>query len=112
MGAIDMTSPVAHRRAREAAEEGMQRVLDLAERATPGWAELAYAFVCDYAKTRERFTGWMMVQDSRHVVPPPPNPKAWGPVILRAARRGVIRKVGHTPDVNRHGNPIPVWGPA
>lgn len=107
MGATVFNSPSAV--ARERAELGMQRTLDLAERETPGWGAIASEFLRQYAKDNGRFTGWMLVRSAADRIPQPPNPKAWGSVIQRAARAGIIRKVGFVPDVHRHNNPIPVW---
>jgi hypothetical protein len=106
---IDFSAPAPAAIAREKAEQGMRRTLSAAERRTPGWGDIAYEFLRDYAKVNERFTGWMVVRSAAERIPEPPNPKAWGSVIQKAARAGVIRKVGTTPDVHRHGNPIPVW---
>lgn len=94
------------------ADEGMRRSLERAERETPDWGDLAYRFLEGYARAHERFAGWMVVKAAANLgdFPTPPNAKAWGAVIQRAARAGVIERVGIAKDPNRHGNPIPLWG--
>jgi hypothetical protein len=39
----------------------------------------------------------------------PSNAKAWGGPIQRAAREGLIKRIGFDEDPNRHGNPVPLW---
>lgn len=97
--------------ARRQAEEGMGRALDRAERQTPQWGELAYQRIVAYAKKHERFCGWMVVKATAldPTFPAPPNEKAWGGPMQRAARAKVIERVGTAKDPNRHGNPIPLW---
>lgn len=102
---------IGHAIARRAAQEGMDRALQGAENKVPRWGDMAYAWLLAYAKKHERFMGWMLVKASAldDGFPTPENEKAWGGVIKRAARAGVIVHAGTAKDPYRHCNPIPVW---
>ncbi len=102
---------IEHAIAASLAREGMERAEQHAENKIPKWGELAYRWIERYARQHERFTGWMLVKAASNDpnFPTPPNEKAWGGPIQRAARRGIIERVGTEKDPYRHGNPIPVW---
>lgn len=102
---------LAHQVAREVAERGMRRSLDAAESEWPQWADMASAYLRAYAARNEHFAGWMVVRAAANDVffPAPPNAKAWGMVIRRAARAGLIEAAGMTTDPHRHSNPIVLW---
>lgn len=94
-----------------AAELGIRRALDRAERAVPTWGDIALAFLRKYAEQHERFAGWMVVKSAAldPAFPKPPNDKAWGGPIKKAAHTKIIEFAGTTKDPNRHCNRIPVW---
>lgn len=99
--------------AQRLAQEGIQRAVDAADRAIEGWSDLALTYIRAYS-TRNKgkeFIGYELVQQSiDDGVIQPPNAKAWGSPIQRAARKGYIVNTRTTrPDPNRHGNPVPVW---
>lgn len=76
--------------AREARDQAVQRVDDNADAA---WKDLAYRAVRFVALSHERFTSdaiWAAL-DSHPEHVPPREPRALGPVILRAVRDGLIR---------------------
>ena len=97
--------------AKRLADSGMQRALDHAERVVPSWGERAYQRIVAYAKQHETFCGWMVVKAAAldPTFPEPPNQKAWGGPMQRAARAGIIERIGTAKDPNRHCNPIPLW---
>lgn len=100
--------------ARKAAQEGIDRAVSCAEKKTPGWSDVALAFIrlhCQRNKGKT-FTGFEIVQASiGYGVIQPPNSKAWGGPIQRAARAGLIVKAGTVEDPNpeRHGSQVPLW---
>ncbi len=103
----------ARMRARAAAQEGIDRAVSAADRAIAGWSDLALRYVRLYATQNrgKQFIGYEIVQASIAAgIIQPENAKAWGGPIQRAAREGLIRKVGTAPDPNRHGNPVTLWG--
>jgi hypothetical protein len=98
--------------ARQERDEGMSLAVERADRAISAWSELAIAWIRLYAQQHrgQQYTGRQIVLASRESgVIQPPNDKAWGSPMQRAARAGVIRRVGTVPDPNRHCNPVPLW---
>lgn len=93
------------------AREGMDRALEHAESEIPKWGDLALDFIQRYAQKHERFCGWMVVKAASldPNFPAPPNEKAWGGPIKKAAAKGIIARDGTGKDPHRHGNMIPVW---
>lgn len=97
-------------RARHEAEDGMARALDHAEMDCPGWADIAFHFLHNYAMTHQYFISedvsdaskvWGMVQ--------PATDKAWGSVYRRAIKDGVIVKDGAGISRRRHASICPRW---
>ena len=96
--------------ARIARDAGMSAALSHADRVTDGWAEIAAAALLVFARTHARFTAYDFRQ-AYHAAgkPAPPTDKAFGAVFQRAARDGVIERVGYQPHPERHASPTPVW---
>jgi len=75
---------------------------------SPGdhWVQLALECVQSLARSRASFT----IEDVRPLAPAPPDARAWGAVLTRAARNGWIRAdawVNGGPA--RHSRPIREW---
>lgn len=93
---------------------GIRKAVEHADQVTPGWSDQAYEFLLEFV---DSFTGGFMAEDvrneaeSKRRVPAPPSARAWGAVILRAAKSGVIRKVGYEKVKNQraHSTPAAVW---
>lgn len=81
--------------------------MDRAELAAGPWNDEAFAFVRTYLEAHaELFCDDLWAAGLSE----PPNAKALGPVILRAAREGLMEKSGnYRPSVSSHGIPKPVW---
>ena len=91
---------------------GMQLSLDFADRAVSNWSEDAYQLLCTYARSRSNF----MVEEVRQFakksgLPDPPSLRAWGSIAARAAREGVITRVGfrQVSNPSAHCTPAAVW---
>jgi hypothetical protein len=100
-------------------ELGKQRGIDAAEHAdrkTPGvatWQERAAALLDEW-----RIDGPLEFQADQFVqyaitrgLPEPPDRRAFGAVIVRASRKGVLEHAGYAAGTNKrhHGNPKTVW---
>lgn len=91
--------------ARAARDEAIQRVED---GASVDWLSRALEAVRRVAGQRETLT----TDDVAGLVPEPPEPKAWGPVMLAAARAGYIERTDRTREsdrVSNHRRPMRVW---
>lgn len=93
---------------------GAERAASRADRDSDGqWSAQAWDFMVAWARQRQGqpFQG----EDVRHaaagVVPAPPEPRAWGSILVRAAKARLIARVGYAPakDPKSHGNPKSVW---
>ena len=77
-------------------DEGMQQAIDHAEQEVPNWADLTYQklnqFVTEYPYLEfmtEDFRKWAYHRG----LPEPPHSRAFGGIMARAGKRGLIVKV-------------------
>lgn len=95
--------------ARQRRDVGMQSSYQHAEQDVPEWGDLAYNYLLDYARRHGDF----LIEDVRAsaagYVPEPPELRAWGAVINKAARRGLIRKVGYKLAKSSNCSPKCLW---
>ena len=86
---------------------GMVAAEDRARLSDPGWPERALAAMLEAGRRLGRFT----VEDARQLagVEAPTDQRAWGAVVNRASRRGLIRRVGFAPARSSNGSVKPVW---
>lgn len=98
--------------AKREAQTGIDQAAAAADRKHRGWTDQAFEFIKTYATNMKgrQFIGHDIVAAScARGILQPENSKAWGQPIQRAARAGVLKRVGFAPDPNRHTNPVPLW---
>lgn len=104
-----------------AAEEGMNRAADHAERVEPGWGEAALSLLQTFAEAwaRTHSDPVFMAEDVRAYADErgfskPPDNRAWGKVMVRAKKDGLIVRVGLTltKRPSSHRRPQTAWRPA
>lgn len=116
MNAVQLTFddlPVPAPTARELRDEGMERAIQHAEADVPGWKDRALDLVRRYAIANEQF----ICEDVRAFalaegLPPPPDGRAWGSVMMRAAQANYVTKtdrVACAKDPKVHMSPSTVW---
>lgn len=100
--------------AKRRAEQGAKRALDHANRVNDGWAERALEKLAEYIVTTEGST--FMAEDVRVKayaggLEPAPDNRAWGAVMKKAEKRGLIKweRFGTTKAKRCHRNPAGVW---
>jgi hypothetical protein len=79
--------------------EGMQRALFSADRKDPGWPDRAFEQLKKYLEFHgyKEFKSEDMRQWAyKRGLPRPPDERAWGSVIARANKQGIIRFIRHT----------------
>lgn len=94
-------------------DDGMDRAAAHADAVHGGWSNFAYDILLRYAEKHEVF----MAEDVREFArvvdgfEDPPDGRAWGSVVMRAAKAGIIKRIGYAPmkSPNCHANPKSVW---
>lgn len=92
-------------------DEGIKKSLAHADKVNDGWSDLAYGFLVKFIKGHRQFTNEEIRSASKGIVPEPPSNCAWGGVMVRAKRSGIIEKAGYVTSKNpaRHCAPVSVW---
>lgn len=91
---------MSSKQARSARDGGIKQAVDHAEEETPGWSDRAYGMIEDYLTRGDVAHGRAFtaedIRDHARILglPTPPHLRSWGSVMRRAARDGIIRKVG------------------
>lgn len=87
-------------------DKGMARAEENAGRS---WNDMAYNYLFGYIKTHKEF----MTEDVRVAsnLPEPPSQRAWGSVVVRAKRNGLIVRNGYEMVKNpkAHRTPATLW---
>jgi hypothetical protein len=97
--------------AMQAGRDGMKRALDHANRVDPSWEAHAWRYMRAYVRDHAEFKA----EDARawayaHGMDAPPDDRAWGGIVQRAAKAGLIRKTGrHGPSKSSHASPVILW---
>lgn len=83
-------------------DEGITRAVNHANQVERGWEDMAYEFFVNVFLKHQR--GPFMCEDYRAsckgVVPDPPSLRAFGGIITKAKRRGLIKRIGIRPVKN------------
>lgn len=95
-------------------DSGIARAQAHAEALEPSWSDTAYVMLEAFCQARRgcHFQSsdvrrWCELNGFRS-----PVPKAWGGPIKKAAKAGLIVRVGTAPATHRHGSPAPLWSVA
>lgn len=90
----------------------MAQALGHAADVNPKWPAFAYGNLSWYVKYKaeKQFTSYDFIAwcDASHYEQPP-TPKAFGSIFTKAAKNGLIRKVGYRPHPLRHASPTVLW---
>ncbi len=99
--------PASEQLARQRAQDGIRRA---AVHAGKRWVRLAVGYVQEYAAKHETF----LAEDCREFAEAdgltcPPDSRAWGGVMRRALREGIIVRAGYAPACSSNGSPKCLW---
>ena len=90
----------------------IERVATKADEVEPGWSDRAYAALTIFcAKSKEPF----IAEDVRAwaeglgLISAPHDARAWGAVMQKACRRGLVSKVGFAPAKSSNLSPKVLW---
>jgi hypothetical protein len=95
-------------------DRGIKRAIDHADRIRSAWSVEAWGILKAFLLVRshefmtEDFRAWAYENTEIEL---PPDGRAWGGIIVRAVKSGMIKKVGYRPmkSKNCHANPKAVW---
>ena len=92
-------------------DKGIKKAVDNANDTHEKWSDKAYKFLVGYIKSHQEFMTEDLRLDSEKEIPKPPSNRAWGGIILRAVRAGLIHRVGfsNVKNVKAHRTPATVW---
>ena len=97
-------------------DKGIKKAIDNADDTHDKWSDKAYKFLLDYIKYGEgRDQYEFMTEDvrvaSEKEIPKPPSNRAWGGIILRAVRAGLITRdrFSNVKNAKAHKTPATVW---
>ena len=95
----------------ELRDKGIKKALDNANNTHDKWSDKAYDFLLKYIKYQNQFMTEDVRVASEKAIPKPPSNRAWGSVILRASRSGLINRVGfaNVKNAKAHKTPASVW---
>jgi len=95
----------------ELRDKGIKKALDNANNTHNKWSDKAYDFLLKYIKYQNQFMTEDVRIASEKAIPKPPSNRAWGSVILRASRSGLINRVGfaNVKNAKAHKTPASVW---
>ena len=92
-------------------DKGIKQAINNANDTHEKWSEKAYKFLTDYIKSHHEF----MTEDARLAsekeIPLPPSNRAWGGIILRAVKAGLITRdrFSNVKNAKAHKTPATVW---
>lgn len=93
-------------------ELGMAMAEESANNKVEGWSDMAFELLKRYLKiNKEPFMTEFFRQWTEDKLPEPPSKRAFGAVISRASREGLIKHCGYAPTTNykAHKTPASVW---
>ena len=92
-------------------DKGIKQAINNADNAHEKWSEKAYKFLTDYIKSHHEFMTEDVRVASEKKIPIPPSNRAWGGIILRASKAGLINRIGfsNVKNVKAHRTPATVW---
>src|SRR5208337_2852786 len=81
----------------ELAEAGMKQADKHAKKVNPCWREGAYEFIKEYCESHDEPFTAEVVRYSAELAgfPVPPSLRAWGLIMIVAAKRGWIQQIGY-----------------
>lgn len=92
-------------------DRGMKAAIDHANMITDNWSEKAYGFLRSYMTSHSVFMAEQVREASAGIITEPPSGRAWGAIIVRAVKEGLISRIGFqtVKNARAHCTPAAVW---
>ena len=93
-------------------DKGISQAVDNADNNSENWSGKAYQFLLSYIKQNREFMAEDVRLASVGIVDAPPSSRAWGGIIVRAVKAGLIQRVGfrNVSNAKAHCTPASLWG--
>ncbi len=103
--------PTPDELARARRDDGMERAGRHADAEHKDWRDKALGYVRLYAvaSTGPFLTEDVRVEAEKDGLPLPPDRRAWGSVLQRAAREGIVTRAGYAPAHSSNLSPKCLW---
>jgi hypothetical protein len=90
---------------------GIKKAVEHANVEVNGWSDQAYNFLLHYIKNHKEFMVEDLREASQGTVPVPPSTRAWGGIVVKASKAGVIKRKGfkNVKNVKAHCTPATLW---
>lgn len=92
-------------------DAGIKLAIDHADEVSEKWSEVAYQFLLKFIKSNKEFMTEQIRSASTGIVPEPPTTRAWGGIIVRAKKSGLIKRIDfqNVKNPKAHCTPASVW---
>ena len=92
-------------------DKGIKKAINNANDTHDKWSDKAYNFLTKWIKTHYEFMTEDLRKASEKEIPKPPSNRAWGGIILRAVRAGLITRdrFSNVKNAKAHKTPATVW---
>jgi hypothetical protein len=105
-----MQQPDLFEEARARRDLGIERAATHANQVVAAWVDMAVDSLRVYSRTHEEF----LTEDVREIayalgLPQPPDGRAWGQVMRRGQREGVVERCGYAPAHSSNCSPKVKW---
>jgi len=107
----DITEDKRHKAERTGQELRDRGIEQAVSHAGQKWTDQAYQFLLLFCNGHAEFMAEDVRRASKGCVPEPPSKRAWGGVIVRASKAGLIERVGYrqVKNAKAHCTPAAVW---
>ena len=92
-------------------DKGIQQAINHADQVKPLWSEQAYNCLLNYIRYNDEFMTEDVREASKHQLSEPPSARAWGGIIVKAVKCGLIYRKGfrNVSNVKAHRTPATLW---
>lgn len=77
-------------------DEGINKAITNADKVHESWSQKAYNLLITYIQRQDR--PWLAEkfrEDTKYLLPAPPSKRAFGAIIVKAVKAGLIKRVGY-----------------
>ena len=92
-------------------DQGINKAIDHANRIEDSWSDIAFTFLRSYMINHRMFMIEEVREASKGIVPEPPSTRAWGGIVVKAVKQGLITRVGfkNVKNAKAHCTPASLW---